>query len=94
MKKEEVIKILVQIESVYSYCMTKDETVTSWFEFCRSMDFENVMAKNINSQLYDCVCRYWKQQNNWLWLSRLSGLTIIVDIFQPIKTSNKVFLIK
>jgi hypothetical protein len=45
MTKEEVIKILVQIEAVYSYCMTKDETVTYWFEFCQVMNYKKVLAK-------------------------------------------------
>lgn len=45
MSKEEVIKILVLIESVYSDCMTKDETVMHWFEFCQLMDYEKVIQK-------------------------------------------------
>lgn len=45
MTKAEVIKILVQIETVYSYCMTKDETVIHWFEFCQVMDYKEVLIK-------------------------------------------------
>jgi hypothetical protein len=45
MTKVQVIKILVLIESVYLHCMTKDETVTAWFNFCAEMDYEKVMVK-------------------------------------------------
>lgn len=45
MTKAEVIKLLVQIEAVYSYCMTRDETVTNWFRYCQLMDFEKVVKK-------------------------------------------------
>lgn len=45
MTKEEVIKILVLIESVYSYCTTKDETVMHWFQFCQQMDYEKMIQK-------------------------------------------------
>jgi hypothetical protein len=45
MTKKEVLKILVLIESVYSNCILKDETVLQWFESCSEMDFDKVMAK-------------------------------------------------
>lgn len=45
MTKEEVIKILVLIESVYSNCIIKDETIQQWFQFCFEMDYEKVMTK-------------------------------------------------
>jgi hypothetical protein len=45
MTKKEVLKLLVLIESVYSNCILKDETVLQWFESCSEMDFDKVMAK-------------------------------------------------
>ncbi|NRD79118.1 hypothetical protein HPT25_17305 [Bacillus sp. BRMEA1] len=45
MTKQEVVKLLVLIESVYSNFIVKDETVLQWFEFCSEMDFEKVMTK-------------------------------------------------
>ena len=45
MTKEEVFKILAMIESIYSFCMAKDETVTKWFEFCSSLEYEEVMKR-------------------------------------------------
>jgi hypothetical protein len=45
MTKHEVIKLLVLIETVYSHCMTKNETVAYWFDFCSKMNKENVMMK-------------------------------------------------
>ena len=45
MTKQEVIKILALIESVYSYCITKEEMVTYWFEICSELDYEQVIAK-------------------------------------------------
>ncbi|MDQ1003357.1 hypothetical protein QFZ28_003757 [Neobacillus niacini] len=45
MTKEEVVKLLVLIESVYSNCIFKDDTVLQWFQFCSQMDFEKVFAK-------------------------------------------------
>jgi len=45
MTKDEVIKLLVLIESVYSPCVTKDETVMNWFNFCAEMNYEQVMEK-------------------------------------------------
>lgn len=44
MTKQEVIKLLVLIESVYSSCLTRGETVLYWFEFCQEMDYEKVMG--------------------------------------------------
>lgn len=44
MTKEEVVKLLILIESVYSNCIFKDETVLQWFELYAEMDFEKVMA--------------------------------------------------
>lgn len=44
MTKQEVIKLLVLIESVYSSCLTRGETVLHWFEFCPEMDYEKVMG--------------------------------------------------
>jgi hypothetical protein len=43
--KEEVVKILVLIESVYSNCIFKDATIQQWFQFCSEMDYEKVLAK-------------------------------------------------
>jgi hypothetical protein len=43
--KEEVVKLLVLIESVYSNCIFKDETVQQWFHFCSQMDYERVLTK-------------------------------------------------
>jgi len=45
MTKEEVVKLLILIESVYSHCIFKDETVQQWFQYCSEMDYEKVMAK-------------------------------------------------
>jgi hypothetical protein len=45
MTKEEVVKLLVLIESVYTNCTFKDETVLHWFQFCSNMDYEQVMSK-------------------------------------------------
>jgi hypothetical protein len=45
MTKQEVIKLLVLIETVYSFCVTKDETVSNWFEFCSELEYETVMKK-------------------------------------------------
>lgn len=45
MTKKEVVKLLVLIESVYTNCTFKDETVLHWFQFCSKMDYEKVMAK-------------------------------------------------
>jgi hypothetical protein len=45
MTKDEVIKLLVLIESVYSKCSLKDETVLQWFQLCSEMDYEKVFAR-------------------------------------------------
>ena len=45
MTKEEVVKLLILIESVYPNCVFKDETVQQWFQFCSEMDYEKVMTK-------------------------------------------------
>lgn len=45
MTKEEVVKLLILIESVYSNCIIKDETIQQWLQFCSEMDHEQVMAK-------------------------------------------------
>ncbi|WP_342433455.1 replicative helicase loader/inhibitor [Neobacillus sp. FSL H8-0543] len=45
MTKDEVMKLLVLIESVYSHCTFKDETVQQWFQFCSEMDYEKVLAR-------------------------------------------------
>lgn len=45
MTKEEVFNILVLIESVYSYCITTNETVMLWFQFYQEMDYQKVMKK-------------------------------------------------
>jgi len=45
MTKEEVVKILVLIESIYSHCIHKDESVQQWFQFCYEMDYEKVLTK-------------------------------------------------
>ncbi|WP_186328744.1 replicative helicase loader/inhibitor [Bacillus sp. X1(2014)] len=44
MTKEEVVKLLILIESVYPNCIFKNETVQQWFQFCSEMDYEKVMA--------------------------------------------------
>jgi hypothetical protein len=45
MTKEEVVELLVLIESVYSNCTLKDETIEQWFQFCSEMDYEKVLTK-------------------------------------------------
>lgn len=45
MTKEEVVELLVLIESVYSNCIFKNETVQQWFQFCSEMDYEKVLTK-------------------------------------------------
>ena len=45
MTKEEVVKLLILIESVYPNCVFKDETVQQWFQFCSKMDYEKVMDR-------------------------------------------------
>lgn len=45
MTKEELIKLLILIESVYSDCILKNETVQQWFQFCSQMDYEKVLTK-------------------------------------------------
>jgi hypothetical protein len=45
MKKQEVFRILVLIEQVYSYCSIKDETVINWFELGREEDFNQVIER-------------------------------------------------
>lgn len=45
MTKEELFKLLVLIESVYSNYIFKDETVQEWFQFCSEMDYEKVLTK-------------------------------------------------
>ncbi|MEH7119632.1 hypothetical protein V7128_19760 [Neobacillus vireti] len=48
MTKEEVVKLLTLIESVYSTFLIKDETVLLWFQFCLEMDFEKVWENLID----------------------------------------------
>jgi Loader and inhibitor of phage G40P len=45
MTKEEVVKLLVLIESVYPNCILKNKTVEQWFQFCSQMDYEKVLTK-------------------------------------------------
>lgn len=45
MTKEEVIKILLQIEAVYPDFLTKNETVSCWFTFATVMDYAKVKAR-------------------------------------------------
>ncbi len=45
MTKDEVMKLLVLIESVYSNCSLKDETVLQWFQYCAEMDYEKVLMR-------------------------------------------------
>jgi hypothetical protein len=45
MTKDEVMKLLVLIESVYSNCSIKDETVLQWFQLCAEMDYEKILAR-------------------------------------------------
>jgi Loader and inhibitor of phage G40P len=45
MTKEEVVELLVLIESVYPHCILKDETVLQWFQFCSEMEYEKVLTK-------------------------------------------------
>ncbi|MGJ7913257.1 hypothetical protein [Neobacillus sp. LXY-1] len=42
MTKEEALKIIHVIESIYPYIITKSETVQFWFQFCAAMDFDHV----------------------------------------------------
>ncbi|CEG27274.1 replicative helicase loader/inhibitor [Bacillus sp. B-jedd] len=46
MEKQELIKILVLIESVYPDFTVKNETVEDWFAVCRDMDYSQVL-KNL-----------------------------------------------
>jgi len=43
--KEEVVKLLTLIESVYSHFLVKDETVLLWFQVCSEIDYKQVMSK-------------------------------------------------
>jgi hypothetical protein len=43
--KEELVKLLVLIESVYSNCIFKDTTIQQWFQFCSEMNHDKVQAK-------------------------------------------------
>jgi hypothetical protein len=45
MTKDEVMKLLVLIESVYSNCSIKDETVLQWFQHCAEMDYEKILTR-------------------------------------------------
>ncbi|PFP25636.1 hypothetical protein COJ96_17850 [Bacillus sp. AFS073361] len=45
MTKEEVVKLLILIESVYPNCVLKGETVQQWFQFCSEIDYEIVMGQ-------------------------------------------------
>jgi len=45
MTKEEVVKLLILIESVYPNCVLKGETVQQWFQFCSEIDYEKVMGQ-------------------------------------------------
>ena len=45
MTKEEVVKLLVLVESIYPQCIFKNETIQQWFKFCSEMDYEKVMTK-------------------------------------------------
>jgi hypothetical protein len=45
MTKEEVVKLLVLIESIYPKCVLKDKAVLQWFQFCSEMDYEKVLTK-------------------------------------------------
>ncbi|MDR7000300.1 replicative helicase loader/inhibitor [Neobacillus niacini] len=45
MTKQEALKILVLIESVYKGYISKNETVTFWFNYCSELDFPMVMSK-------------------------------------------------
>ncbi|WP_066253259.1 replicative helicase loader/inhibitor [Neobacillus drentensis] len=45
MSKEEVVKLLILIESVYPNYIFKDEVVQLWFQFCSEMDYEKVLSK-------------------------------------------------
>ncbi|MFJ5762482.1 hypothetical protein ACIQAA_25805 [Neobacillus sp. NPDC093182] len=45
MTKEEVVELLILIESVYPNCIFKNETVQQWFQFCTEMDYEKVLTK-------------------------------------------------
>jgi hypothetical protein len=50
MTKQEIIKLIILIESVYSNFITKSETVIHWFEFCGEIDYYNVM-KNLSCHI-------------------------------------------
>ncbi len=43
MTKQEIIKLMILIESVYSNFITKSETLIIWFKLCGEMDYEKVM---------------------------------------------------
>jgi hypothetical protein len=43
MTKQEIIKLMILIESVYSNFITKSETLINWFDLCGEMDYDQVM---------------------------------------------------
>ena len=45
MTKDEVIELLVLIETVYPTCILKGDTIQQWFQFCSDMDYEKVLTK-------------------------------------------------
>ncbi|RHW42037.1 hypothetical protein D1B31_05190 [Neobacillus notoginsengisoli] len=50
MEKQELLKILVLIESVYPEFTVKNETVENWFAVCRDMDYSQVL-KNLTNHM-------------------------------------------
>lgn len=45
MTKAEAMQVLLLIETVYSYCTVKDESVTIWFKWCRELEYDKVIEK-------------------------------------------------
>ncbi|OIK15696.1 hypothetical protein BIV60_08040 [Bacillus sp. MUM 116] len=45
MNKQEALKILILIESIYKGYLTKNETVTFWLKFSPELDWTIVMTK-------------------------------------------------
>ncbi|MEH7419069.1 hypothetical protein V7266_27965 [Neobacillus drentensis] len=45
MTKKEALNILALIETVYSSCLIKNQTVIHWLQICSELDYENVLDK-------------------------------------------------
>jgi hypothetical protein len=45
MTKQEAFRLLVLIETVYPYCIAKEESVINWFRHCSEMDYHYVWER-------------------------------------------------